>query len=123
LRLTAGGDILLLRTGFAVYEPHDIQTIRAMLGSEPTTMSVPDTPEQDGGDGSAATDCYDARRLAAIEALHQLACHDGHHHARRAIVEWMDDYIEAGHLALITELSASLQKKFTRSENIETLPA
>lgn len=63
------------------------------------------------------------RKQRAIEALHALACSDGHKQARAAIVEWQDQYIEAGHLKLIQELAESLQSKFTHNENIETLPS
>ena len=59
---------------------------------------------------------------AVTDALHTLACRQGHSAARDAIVSWQDGYTKCSHLALIQELADSLQDKFTVNPEIESLP-
>lgn len=59
----------------------------------------------------------DCRREALKEALHQVACNDGHDTARDAILEWQEGYTYESYALLIRDLAkdmARLEYHFTK---------
>lgn len=56
----------------------------------------------------------DKRYKDAIEALHELACHDGHNAARNAIAEWQEEYTDESYTQLIKELGECLSDRQIR---------
>ncbi|MEM1296106.1 MAG: hypothetical protein AAGH89_12135 [Verrucomicrobiota bacterium] len=54
---------------------------------------------------AAARSTPNDRRGCAIEALHCLACNEGHDSAREAIVSWQRNYTKESGLNLVEELS------------------